>query len=261
MNSVPVTISSIVRQMRGPSQTHLVRGNDGHCYVAKFAGNPQGTRTLANELIAYQLLTSLGVSTPCLRILSLPISHLSEEFCFRAGNRLNPPEGTVHLGSQCPVDPAETAIWDFLPSKFFSKVVNLSDFAAMLVFDTWVCRTAPRQAIFVRQQSVIGEQSFKAYFIGHATSFGGSQWKLGGDVIHGAYFQPSIYSLLDMSTLLEKALCRLEALTEADLLATLDGVPPAWLVPGDLEAVRALFGQLQERRLRMRSILSNDIDS
>jgi hypothetical protein len=246
--------------MRGPSQSHLVQGDDGQCYVAKFAGNPRGTRTLVNEMISYQLMTHLGVSTPCLRILNLPLSLVNEDMCFRVGTRLIPPEGTVHLGSQCPVDPKVTAIWDFLPSKFFSRVVNLSEFAAMLVFDTWVCRTAPRQAIFARQQSVIGKQNFKAHFIGHATSFGGRQWRVGGDAIHGAYFQSGIYLLLDMSTLIETTMCRLEAITEAALLATLDGVPTAWFLPGDREAVRCLFGQLQERRPNMRSILGSDID-
>jgi len=261
MNSVPVTIKQIVRRMRGPSQAHLVRGNDSHCYVAKFAGNPQGTRTLVNELITYQLLTSLGVSTPRLRILKLPPSLLTDDLSFRVGTRLTAPDGTVHLGSQCPVDPEQTAIWDFLPSKFFSKVVNLPEFAAMLVFDTWVCRTAHRQAIFVRHQGVSGEQQFKAYFIGHTTSFGGCHWRLGEDAVHGAYFQSGIYSLLDMSALVEKALCRLEAITEAALLATLDGVPAAWFLAGDREAVLALFGKLQERRLKIRSIFSNAIAS
>jgi len=261
MNSVPITITRIVRRMRGPSQSHLVQGDDGQFYVAKFAGNPQGTRSLVNELISYQLMRRLGVSTPCLRILNLPLSLVNEDLCFRVGTRLIPPEGPVHLGSQCPVDPEVTAIWDFLPAKLFPRVVNLSQFATILVFDTWVCRTAPRQAIFVRQPSVSGEQHFKAHFIGHTTSFGGCQWRLGGDTIHGAYFQPGIYSLFDMSTPVETTVCLLEAITEATLLATLVGVPPSWFLPGDREAIRALFGQLHERRPKMRSILANDIDS
>jgi hypothetical protein len=262
MKSVPATITSIVRRMRGPSQAHLVHGDDGHCYVAKFAGNPQGTRTMVNEWIAYELLTRvLGVSTPLLRILSLPPSLLNEDLCFRVGTRLIPPEGVVHLGSQCPVDPEETAIWDFLPSKFFVRVLNLSEFAAMLVFDTWVCRTAPRQAIFVTQRSAFGEQTFKAHFIGHATSFGGRHWKLGENAIHGAYFQAGIYSLLDMSVLVEKTVCRLEAITEAALFATLDGVPPAWFLPGDGEDMRTLLGELRERQPKMRSILAHHIQA
>ena len=58
--------------MRGGSQAHLVEAEDGCFFVAKFAGNPQGNRTLINEWITGQLMNQVGICTPVIRILQLP---------------------------------------------------------------------------------------------------------------------------------------------------------------------------------------------
>jgi hypothetical protein len=52
MKQAPIKITSLIRRMCGGSQAQLVQGDDGHSYVCKFVGNPQGTRTLINEWIA-----------------------------------------------------------------------------------------------------------------------------------------------------------------------------------------------------------------
>src|SRR3954470_380979 len=71
MDHEPVEIIQTIRRMRGNSQAHLVEGSDGHFYVAKFMGNPQGTRTLINEWFTHQLFRQFGISTPSLRVLRL----------------------------------------------------------------------------------------------------------------------------------------------------------------------------------------------
>src|SRR3982751_3074525 len=104
------------RHMRGGSQAHLVEGQDGLFYVAKFTGNPQGTRTLINEWFAHLLFQQLGISTPPLRVLRLTkaVQASSQDLVFQLGKTRLAVEPGLHLGSPCPVHPETTSIYDFL---------------------------------------------------------------------------------------------------------------------------------------------------
>jgi hypothetical protein len=53
-----------IRRMRGGAQAQLMRCSDDGYYVVKFQNNPQGTRILANELLATRLAARIGLPTP-----------------------------------------------------------------------------------------------------------------------------------------------------------------------------------------------------
>ena len=106
-----VEIKRIIRRVRGGSQAGLVEGEDGRCYIATFAGNPQGNRTLVNEWMAQSIIKLLGISTPPLCLLRLPDSLLDDSLYFDIGNKRVPVQGDWHLGSLCPVDPQTKAIF------------------------------------------------------------------------------------------------------------------------------------------------------
>ena len=53
---------------------------------------------------------------------------------------------------------------------------------------------------------------------------------------------------MDLKVLIEEAVCRLEAISEAFLVDTLDGIPSAWLATGDRESFVILLRKLQQRR-------------
>ena len=55
------------------------------------------------------------------------------------------------LGSLYSCDPF-TPVFDYLPDKALGKVINLQDFARILVFDKWTGNADGRQAIFSRKQ-------------------------------------------------------------------------------------------------------------
>ena len=251
----------IARRMRGGSQSWFVLGDDNLWYVAKFAGNPQGTRTLVNECFAGQILKQIGISTPNLRVLLLPQELVCEDLYFQVGAKRLAPQGRLHLGSQCPVNPETTMILDFLPSKMFPKIVNLTEFASMLVFDKWVAQTDSRQAIFVRDRSVVRDFRFRAYFIDHGMILGGAEWELRDAPVDGIYFRREVYSYIDLQALIEESVCRLETISEASLLCTLDGIPSAWLATGDRESFVKLLGKLQQRQTKMRSIISRHLNA
>jgi len=245
--------------MRGGSQSRLVLGDDSQYYIAKFAGNPQGNRTLINECFAEPVLKQLGVSTPNLRVLRLPPALESEDLYFSIGARRVPPQGRLHLGSQCPVNPETTAIFDFFPGRLLPKVVNLTDFAAMLVFDKWVAQTDSRQVIFLRDRSLVRGGVFRAYFIDHGMCFDGAEWQLHDAKSYGVYFRKEVYSYIRLEELVDAALCRLEAIPEESLLATLDGIPSAWFALDDRESFVILLHKLQRRQHQIRSIVARHL--
>ena len=53
-----------IRRMRGGAQSQMVLCADGNLWVVKFRNNPQGSRVLANELIATKLAEAVGLSVP-----------------------------------------------------------------------------------------------------------------------------------------------------------------------------------------------------
>ena len=59
-----VRAEELIRKMRGGSQAHLIRTDDGGFCVVKFQNNPQHRRVLINESISTALLTHLQIETP-----------------------------------------------------------------------------------------------------------------------------------------------------------------------------------------------------
>src|SRR5436853_7525075 len=62
----PRTISAVqqIRKMRGGSQPHLMRADDGAFWIVKFHNNPQHFRVLANEFFASRIGSYLGLPIP-----------------------------------------------------------------------------------------------------------------------------------------------------------------------------------------------------
>jgi nitroreductase len=256
-----VVVKHVLRRMRGGSQPFLVEGEDGQFYVAKFTGNPQGNRTLINEWIADRLFQQVGLSTPTLRFLQLSdSSKRAEALCFQIGNHTVPIQGMFHLGSQCPVNPTTTAIYDFVPRRLFPKVVNLDDLASAFVLDRWLGQTDTRQAVFARDRRNGKGLELRLYLIDHGMSFAGKQWELPDASKYGLYMDRSVYSSLNMKAASERALSRIDALTESDLYAAAQDIPSCWLCEEDYDALAKLLGLLDSRRNRLRAVVSRHLE-
>jgi hypothetical protein len=254
-----VAIKQVLRRMRGGSQPFLVEGEDSQFYVAKFMGNPQGNRTLINEWIAHRLFQQLGLSTPDLRLLQLPDSG-KEGLWFQIGNRRVAIQGMFHLGSQCPADPTTTAIYDFLPRRLFSKVVNLEDLASAFVLDRWLGQTDMRQAVFARDRTNGKGLELRLYLIDHGMSFAGREWELPDSMRYGLYMDRSVYSSLNMKEASEEALSSIDALTESDLYAAAHHVPACWFCDEDYDRLAKLLGLLDSRRTCLRAVVSRHLE-
>lgn len=241
--------------MRGSSQSFMVQGTDDRSYVMKCADNPQGTRTLINEWIVGELLMRFGICTPQIRVLVLEgTTEGMERLYFTIGDTERNVEGRFHIGSQCPVSPDTTAIYDFLPSRLLSRVINLADFASVLVLDKWLCHIDRRQTVFVREPDPDGSSIFKAYFIDHGLCFAGSRWEL--DVRpHGMYIDAGVYSRLNLTEHTLHALSALHIIEEDYMSDVVSSFPQEWLSEGDDAALANLLESLQRRRRKVASLV------
>jgi hypothetical protein len=247
--------------MRGGSQAFLVQGEDDRFYVAKFAGNPQGDRTLINEWAAHRVLQQLGISTPDIRILRTTNStKRSTELCFQTPGRTIPIRQTFHLGSQCPVDPTTTAVYDFLPAKLLSNVINLADLGSTFVVDKWFGQIDTRQAIFVRDPANRNDLRLRLYVIDHGMSFGGAQWDIHDSPLCALYVDTRVYSMLDMKAVYEETLSHIAALTQCDLYSAANDLPSCWSTENDRAALMKLIRSLELRRKRLSSVISRHLE-
>lgn len=238
----------------------VIRAEDGLLYVAKFAGNPKGTRSLVNEWVAYQLLARLGVCTPALSILQLTSrAQPVDQFYIQEGSERVPIRRGFHLGSLLPEDPEANAIWDFLPRTLLPYVVNIDDFATLFVFHQWVCHTGRPQAVFLRENNVPPHRRYRAYFIDHSLIFAGRRWELRDNFGCDLYFDKGVYQRMAMANLCTQAIEKIEDLAETDVLSIVETVPKPWLTNQDDEALPVLFQQLNQRRRTLRSAISREM--
>lgn len=261
MSNQVLDIVRIVRRMRGGSQACLVQASDEKFYVAKFAGNPQSNRTLINECIASKIIKSLNVPTPAIAVLRLgpEIKLGSESPCFEMGSKKILVKPGLHLGSQCPVDPENTAIFDFLPSKLLQKTKNLGDFAKMMVLDIFVGQADSRQAIFVRDHSR-RNMLFETFMIDHGMIFGGSRWDLLDLPGREFYFDREIYSMVNTDAICDQAIRDLDNLvTEEALFEAARDIPGEWFASDDYDALANLFLRLLRRKAQLRALVANQL--
>jgi hypothetical protein len=252
-----VAIRQFIRRMRGESQAQLVEGDDGRFYVAKFLGNPQGNRTLVNEVLTSQLLDALDVETPPLCRLSLAETRgFKEHLYFAVEGKRVPIRAGQHLGSLCPVDPNKVAIFDFLPAQMFHRIANLQDFARMFVIDRWLNNLDHRQTIFFRD----GGGTFKACFIDHGRCFGGQDWQFSDVATLALPTLQQIFEHLDITALTKDAIERIEAIDANSLAKLTDRVPTEWMSATDREAIVYLLGALDKRRSQLKLLVTTHLD-
>ena len=241
-----------VRRMRGGSQAHLMRGEDGGTYVVKFQNNPQGTRILANEMLGAALATRLGLPTAEIAIVdvrSCLIEH-TEDLVVQLGSGRDPCAPGLCFGSryasegQSPCTTPLSWAYDFLPQDCMPRVTNLADFMGMLVFDKWTCNTDGRQVVFVRG----GPDKYNAVMIDNGQCFNGAEWNFPDAPLYGLYGQPCAYEAVQGIDSFEPWLQRLEQIIDKQWLQQVaDEIPREWC-PKDATKLPALIEKLERRR-------------
>jgi hypothetical protein len=243
------TACKIVRKMRGGAQAHLVQTDTSEFFVAKAPNNPQHLRTLINEAIGTILLRHLGVSTPEPALIWVPPEIVTSDDFFEMGKRRVPLQPGTYFGSRYPNDPAEVAVYDWMPNALLSKVINISDFLGALVADKWTCNTDRRQAVFCREQT-----GFRAYMIDQGFIFAGPDWRFYDGPLHGLCPFPAVYEQVKSLDDFEPWLHRARYFPDSIVDRAYRSIPPDWIGASRSE-LESLLDRLLTRRARIPAFL------
>jgi hypothetical protein len=255
------TVSALehIRRMRGGTQSQLMSCSDGGYYVVKFQNNPQGVKTLCNEMLAYHLAGKLGLAVP-----QMAKVNVSAQLVQSAGElvvqlkhgwiRCHPGScfGSRQVGDDgsCSVPHSLTAS-DFLSEGQLRMVENVSDFAGMLVFDKWTCNTDDRQTVFVRRN----EGPYRVFMIDDGFCFNSSAWTFPDGPLRGLYAWHVVYDTIRGFDAFEPWLDRLErGIDEVTLGRIAAEIPMEWY-NGEVAAMDRLLSVLDRRRRTTRDML------
>ena len=262
---MPIRARTAIRKMRGGAQAHLLEGEDGAFYVAKFLNNPQHRRILINEWLACVFLRYLQIYVPETALLELTPDFLeaNPELYFSIGPRREPVKPGLHFGSRVAVDPNRVAVFDFLPDKLLAKVENRADFLGMLVFDKWVGNADSRQAVFFRGRAkswtpLKGEAparvGFFAQMIDHGFAFNGPHWAFQDSPVQGLYFRTSVYDEVRSLDSFEPWLEMVAHFPESVIDSAWKEIPREWF-EDDEEPLEKLLETLLKRRAQVSRLI------
>lgn len=243
-----------IRRMRGGAQAHLMRCSDDHYYVVKFQNNPQHPRILANEVLGTILAGWLGLPTAPFAVVEVEqeLIRLTEELVMQVGVSRTPCHAGLQFGSLYPGDPAETAVFDFLPDEALGLVENREDFLGMLVLDKWTCNTNGRQAVFFREP---GRSGYQAKMIDQGFCFNAGEWNFPDAPLRGLYARQRVYHSVQGMSSFEPWLARLEKRISLNELDTAGKqIPPEWY-NFEIDALYGVLERLDRRRVQVREQL------
>jgi hypothetical protein len=244
-----------LRPLRGGAQAHLLRASDGACYVTKFQNNPQHIRVLANEMLATNLGRALGLSMPRVEVIEvsdwliertedLRISLGGTKIPCRRGQQL----GSLYVGCESP-----GMTFDYLPRELLQGVVNIGDFARVLVLDKWTCNSDGRQAIFYRKS--LRSHRHHATFIDQGYCFNAGEWTFPDCPLRGVYANNCVYEIVTGWEAFEPALTKAEEMDLDVIWHCAAEIPEEWY-EGDRDGLNRLVEALHHRRGAIRNLIA-----
>lgn len=238
-----------IRRMRGESCANLVYCSDGRYWVLKSPRNPQGTRTLVNELLASGVFRFLHIDTPRPACIEVSDQFLAENPDFNPAPKADRSLlAGVHFGSRIEVAP-DHAIWDFFPDALCSRLSNVGSFVGALAVDQWLSNGDRPQAVFVQDKHLHGAgRGYTALHIDRGFTMGGSLWELDDSHLSRAsgHRQAFFDSVTEQSTI-DVWTAQIENFPERALYNISEAIPTEWIDDS------AQYAHLLESILRRRS--------
>lgn len=245
-----------IRRMRGASQPHLLRCENGENYVVKFRNNPQHVRILANEMFAGRLGLLLGLPVANPGFIEVPAELIAGNplLEFETGSRHEPCAAGLQFGSRYPGVPSQTLVVDFLPDRLLRRVKDLgSVFLGAFVFDKWTCNCNGRQVIFYRSADQEGS-AYSLSLIDNGFCFNDGEWNFPDSPIRSLYPRRLVYESVRGLHSFEPLLSRVENLEAWQMEACMQGIPAEWCGEDAGQLLR-LGERLHERRRRLRQAI------
>ena len=245
-----------IRPLRGGAQSHLLRASDGNCYVTKFQNNPQHIRVLVNEMFATRLGLQLGLPMPKVEVIEVSdwlIQH-SPELRFQLASQQAMCKSGKQLGSLYVGQSGSGLSFDSLPNDRLRNVLNLSDFARVLVLDKWTSNSDGRQAVFCRER--VASRRYTATFIDQGYCFSASEWTFLDYPLRGVYASNCVYEGVSGWDAFEPALTRAESIDTESIWRCAADIPEEWY-EGDRENLERLVEGLSKRRQVIRNLIGD----
>jgi hypothetical protein len=242
--------------MRGGSQPHLMRCEDGENYVVKFRNNPQHVRILANEMLAARLALLIGLPAAPPAFVDVPYDLIAANplLAVEVGARRERCLPGVQFGSRFPGRPGKTLVVDFLPDSLLRRVVNLEAvFLGAFVFDKWTCNCDGRQFVFYRFPDG-EEKAYRAALIDHGFCFNDGDWTFPDSPIRSLYPRRFVYESVRGFRSFEPYLSRIENLEAAEIEGCVGNIPEEWCETSRKDLFR-VAEKLFERRRKLRQAL------
>jgi len=244
-----------LRPLRGGAQSHLLRASDGYSYVTKFQNNPQHVRVLANEMLATNLGLALGLPMPRVAVIGVSewlIEH-TVELRIQLGSTRIPCQSGEHVGSLYMGPESPDRPLDYLPPELLQSVVNVSDFARVLVLDKWACNSDGRQAVFSHKTP--RSRRYCATFIDQGYCFNAGEWTFPDCPLRGVFANNCVYESVRGWDAFEPALTRAEEMDSETIWRCAVDIPEEWY-EGDRDGLHRLVEALYSRRCLIRRLIS-----
>jgi len=210
---------------------------------------------LANEMLATRLGLALGLPMPQVVVIEVSdwlIEH-TQELRIQLGDTQIPCQsgkqmGSLYVGPQIP-----GRLLDYLPQSLLTGVVNVADFARVLVLDKWTCNADGRQAVF--HHKTPRSRRYTATFIDQGYCFNASEWTFPDYPLRGVYATNCVYQGVTGWEAFEPALTRAEEMdSDAIWRCGLD-IPEEWY-EADRDGLHRLVEALCSRRPLIRRLIS-----
>jgi HipA-like kinase len=211
-----LSITRSFRKLRGQSQAHLMQASDGGLYVVKLQGNPQGTKVLANELLASRIAERIGLPMAHAEVVHLP-DKVATTLAFETAGGKVPIRPGLHCGLRV-ICPFQGRMYEILPRSEERNVQNLNDVVGAQLFDFWTRKRERRQCIFWRSAD---EKRFRISFIDSGHCFGGPGWQIGKST------EP-LRTKLSYSPIFLKWINLIADVTKKEIASMACEIPPEW---------------------------------
>jgi hypothetical protein len=206
-------------------------------------------------MLATNLGLALGLPMPRVEVIEVPdgliertedlrIAFGGSKIPCRSGKQL----GSLYVGCQTP-----GMTFDYLPHELLQKVVNVGDFARILVLDKWACNSDGRQAVFCRK--TLRSQRHHATFIDQGYCFNAGEWTFPDCPLRGVYVNNSVYEGVSGWEAFEPALTLAEEMDADAILRCAADIPEEWY-EGDRDGLNRLVEALHRRRGAIRRLIT-----
>ncbi len=242
--------------MRGGAQSQMMLGADGNLWIVKFRNNPQGSRVLANELIATKLAEAVQLSVPAsdtVEVSEWLIANSSEMWVDLGYGERAPCADGLAFGSRFAGGLMPGQVVDYLPDEKLSELRNLEEFCGMLCVDKWTANTNGRQAVFLRKSR---EKRYRAVFIDQGFCFHANEWTFPDSPLRGVFPRNLVYEHVTGWKSFEPWITAVEEMPAETLWGVADQVPPEWY-GGNPAEMEALMETLLKRRSRVRELITS----